>query len=195
MGSIMPGYIHTCGNCGAHMQVHERYLGRTLRCTSCRTEFEATLPEGALVEEPVLPTLDDEKAKPGARRFLPWLLLLIPVVALIWFLGQDQSEGPASAVFREEHSVGENATVDTGSGRPVLVALDHEAVGALLTLQQGAVEISVGALMDQDRYIELPAGTGVRILEYANKGREARIRILDGPWQSRVVWMPSRWIR
>ncbi|MBD3856971.1 MAG: hypothetical protein IFK92_10715, partial [Acidobacteria bacterium] len=56
----MPGYIHTCGNCGAHMQIHERYLGRALKCTSCRTEFEAVLPEGAIEEAPVLPTLPDE---------------------------------------------------------------------------------------------------------------------------------------
>jgi len=192
----MPGYIHTCGKCGAHMQVHERYLGRTLKCTSCRTEFEAVLPEGAIADEPVLPTLENEEAQTGAKRFIPWLLLaLIPVVALLWFLGQDQSEGPASAVFREARSVGENATVDTGLGRPVLAALDHEAVAALQTIGQGNVQINVGALMDQDRYIELPPGTSVRILEYANKGREARIRILEGPWQSKVVWIPTRWIR
>ena len=192
----MPGYIHTCGKCGAHMQVHERYLGRTLKCTSCRTEFEAVFPEGAIVDEPVLHIPDDGDAKPGFKRFIPWLLLaLIPVVALVWFLGQDQSEGPASAVFREGRSVGENATVDTGLGRPVLAALDHEAVGALQTIGQGNVQINVGALMDQDRYIELPAGTNVRVLEYANKSREARIRILEGPWQSKVVWIPTRWVR
>jgi hypothetical protein len=178
------------------MQVHERYLGRTLKCTSCRTEFEAVLPEGAIADEPVLTTPDDEEAKPGAKRFIPWLLLaLIPVVALIWFLGQDQSDGPAKAVFREARSAGENATVDAGSGRPVLVALDHEAVAALQTLGQGNVQINVGTLMDQDRYIELPPGTNIRILEYANKGKEARIRILEGPWQSKVVWIPTRWIR
>ena len=192
----MSGYIHTCGKCGAHMQVHERYLGRTLRCTSCRTEFEAVLPEGAIADEPVLPALDDGEAKPGAKRFIPWLLLaLVPVVALIWFLGQDQSEGPAAAVFREQHTVGENATVESGLGRPVLAALDHEAVAALQTIGQGNVQINVGALMDQDRYIELPPGTNIRILELANKGREARIRILEGPWQSKVVWVPARWIR
>ena len=191
----MPGYIHTCGNCGAHMQVHERYLGRMLRCTSCRTEFEAVLPEGALADETLLPATDEEKAGPGARRFLPWLLLLVPVAALVWFLGQDQSDGPAQAVFREERSVGQNATVDAGSGRPVLVALDHEAVAPLQTLGQGNVQINVGSLMDQSRYIELPSGTNIRVLEYANKGKEARIRILEGPWQSKVVWVPSRWIR
>jgi hypothetical protein len=192
----MPGYIHTCGKCGSHMQVHERYLGRTLKCTSCRTEFEAVMPEDAIVDEPVLPIPGDDEAKPGLKRFIPWLLLaLVPVVALVWFLGQDQSEGPAKAVFREEHSVGENATVDTGAGRPVLVALDHESVGALQTLGQGNVQINVASLMDQDRYIELPSGTNIRILEYSNKGKEARIRILDGPWQSKVVWVPTRWIR
>ena len=192
----MPGYIHTCGKCGAHMQVHERYLGRTLKCTSCRTEFEAVMPEGVFEEAPVLPDLGDDEAKSGAKRLIPWLLLLlIPVVGIIWFLGQDQSEGPASTVFRESRSVGENATVDTGLGRPVLAALDHEAVAALQTIGQGNVQINVGALMDQDRYIELPAGTNVRVLEYANKSREARIRILEGPWQSKVVWVPTRWIR
>jgi predicted nucleic acid-binding Zn-ribbon protein len=192
----MPGYIHTCGKCGAHMQVHERYLGRTLKCTSCRTEFEAVMPEGAIEEEPSLPDLGDDEARSGVKRLIPWLLLaLIPVVALVWFLGQDQSEGPAQTVFREQRSVGENATVDTGLGRPVLAALDHEAVAALQTIGQGNVQINVGALMDQDRYIELPSGTKVRILEYANKSREARIRILEGPWQSKVVWVPTRWIR
>jgi hypothetical protein len=49
--------------------------------------------------------------------------------------------------------------------------------------------------MDQDKYIELPSSTNVRVLEYTDKGRIARIRILEGPWQSRIVWIPSRWIR
>jgi hypothetical protein len=192
----MPGYIHTCEKCGAHMQVHERYLGRTLKCTSCRTEFEAELPEGAGIEEPALPQLDEEDAKSGAKRFLPWLLLiLVPVIGLLWFLGQDQGEGPAQTLFREQRSVGENATVDTGAGRPVMVALDYDAVGALVTLGQGSVQINVGSLMDQKRYMELPAGTSIRVLEYADKGRVARIRILEGPWQSRIVWIPTRWIR
>jgi hypothetical protein len=192
----MPGYIHTCGNCGAHMQVHERYLGRTLRCTSCRTEFEAVLPEDAVTDEPELPPVDDGEAGPGVRRFIPWLLLLlIPLIGLIWFLGQDQSEGPASAVFQEQPSAGKNATVDSGAGRPVLVALEYEAVGALVTIGQSSVQINVGALMDQDKYIELPSGTSVRVLEYADNSTTARIRILEGPWQSRIVWVPARWVR
>ena len=191
----MPGYIHTCGNCGAHMQVHERYLGRTLRCTSCRTEFEAALPEGVVVDEPVPTQAASEAPTRSATRFLPWLLLLIPLAGAIWWLGQPKEEGAAAGLFREEHSVGEIATVDTGAGRPVMAALDHEGVGPLVTLQQGPVQINVGSLMDSDRYIELPAGTEIRILEYADKGAASRVRVLKGPWESRIVWIPTRWIR
>ena len=192
----MPGYIHTCDKCGAHMQVHERYLGRTLRCTSCRTEFEAVLPEDAVTDEPELPLVDEGEAEPGARRVIPWLLLLlVAVVGLVWFLGQDQSEGPVSAVFVGQPSAGLNASVETGAGRPVLVALEHEAVGALVTIGQSSVQINIGALMDQDKYIELPSGTSVRVLEYADNSSTARIRILEGPWQSRIVWVPAQWIR
>jgi hypothetical protein len=191
----MPGYIHTCGNCGAHMQVHERYLGRTLRCTSCRTEFEAALPEGAVAEGPGPPPVEIEAPKRSATRFLPWLLLLIPLAGAVWWLGQPKEEGAAAGLFRDEHAVGEIASVDTGSGRPVMASLDYEGVGPLVTLQQGAVQINVGSLMDSDRYIELPAATEIRILGYADKGAAARIRILKGPWESRIVWIPTRWIR
>ena len=191
----MPGYIHTCGNCGSHMQVHDRYLGRTLKCTSCRTEFEAALPEGGFSEEPVLPRVD-EKSKPGAKRFLPWLLVLVPVVAVIWWLGQDHNEGVGKTVFRTERPLGSNATLDTGLDRPVLVALDQESVGALVDMQSGAIEVGVTSLMNNDdRFLEIEAGTRIRVLGYANNSREARVRILEGPWDSRIVWVPARWIR
>ena len=37
----MASYLHTCAECGAEMTVHDRYYGRTLRCTGCRAEFVA----------------------------------------------------------------------------------------------------------------------------------------------------------
>ena len=40
-GQNMSGYIHTCDECGSQMQVHERYFGRELKCTTCRAEFVA----------------------------------------------------------------------------------------------------------------------------------------------------------
>jgi len=192
----MPGYIHTCENCGAHMQVHERYLGRTLKCTSCRTEFLAELPKGVDLEEATAPPPAEIDGKKGPTRFLPWLLLLIPLVGFFWWLGQDQSEGVAETVFRAPRAVGENAKLDTGGGRPVLVSLDYESVGALVDMQQGALEVGVASLMDKDsRFLEMEAGSRIRILEYADKSRVARVRILAGPWEGRIVWAPARWIR
>ena len=192
----MPGYIHTCEKCGAHMQVHERYLGRTLKCTSCRTEFMAEMPEGVPLEDTAAQASTQSEGKKSPARFLPWLLLLIPLVAFVWWLGQDQSEGIAKTVFRAARAVGENATLDTGGGRPVLVALDHESVGALVDMQQGALEVGVAALMDdKNRFLELEAGSRIRVIEYADRSRVARVRILAGPWDGRIVWVPTRWIR
>jgi hypothetical protein len=192
----MPGYIHTCDKCGAHMQVHERYLGRTLKCTSCRTEFLAELPEGVSPEEAAAPAPVESGPKRSPARFFLWFLLLIPLVGFVWWLGQDQSEGVAKTVFRPARAVGENATLDTGAGRPVLVSLDHESVGALVDMQQGALEVGVASLMDDDnRFLELEAGSKIRVIEYADKSRVARVRILAGPWEGRIVWVPARWIR
>jgi hypothetical protein len=48
---------------------------------------------------------------------------------------------------------------------------------------------------NDDRFLEIEAGTRIRVLGYANNSREARVRILEGPWDSRIVWVPARWIR
>ena len=192
----MPGYIHTCAGCGAHMQVHERYLGRTLKCTSCRREFLAEMPEGIVAEEPVVVAVDDTESKKGPGRFLWLLVVLIPLVCLIWWVGQDHNEGVGKTIFRAERAVGDNATLDTSFERPVLVALDHESVGALVDMQSGAGEVGVTSQIDYEgRTLEIEAGTRIRILEFANNSREARVRILEGPWESRIVWVPADWIR
>ena len=192
----MPGYIHTCAGCGAHMQVHERYLGRTLKCTSCRREFLAEMPEGIVAEEPVPVAVDDAESKKGPARFLWLLVVLIPLAILMWWVGQDHSEGVGKTVFSIERAVGASATLDTSFERPVLVALDQESVSALVDMQSGAGEGGVTSLKNHNgRILEIEAGTRIRILEFANKSREARVRILDGPWESRIVWVPARWIR
>jgi len=78
----------------------------------------------------------------------------------------------------------------------VLVALDHESVGALVDMQSGSIQAGVASLLNQDdRFLEIKEGTRIRVLEYANKSLEARVRILEGPWDSRIVWVPARWIR
>ena len=96
----MAGYIHTCANCGAHMQVHERYLGRNLRCTSCRTEFLAAIPDDVDIVEPPPEISDEDLPQREKRRWMPWLLLLLPIAAFVWWLGQDMSGGAAGGLFK-----------------------------------------------------------------------------------------------
>jgi len=175
------------------MQVHERYLGRTLRCTTCRTEFVAD-PVGAVVElEPAQPDVGEEEPR-RSRRLLPWLLLLVPLAALLWWLGQDQSGGFAASIFGVERTAGDLATLDAGEGLPVPVAFDSDSVKILV---QAAAGDSAGleTLREEGRCLEVPAGTHVRILDLGGKTVGARVRILEGAWASRIVWVPASWIR
>jgi len=190
----MPAYFHTCEKCGAQMQVHDRYAGRTLKCTTCRTEFVAGGPEGGADVDTYVPVRSGQVPEKSARRFLPLLLLLIPLAGfLVWMGGDDDTPDTA---FREGYAVGEVAAVDTGTTRPVMVALDHESVGALVDMRTGAIQLGVSSLMtNQDKYLELEAGTKVRVLAYANEDREAKVRILDGPSANQDVWLPRRWLR
>ncbi len=194
----MAGYVHTCDQCGSQMQVHERYVGRTLKCTSCRAEFVAELPpEGAPAPPPPEAAAAGEpEDSRGGNRWLLAIFLLIPLAGFIWWLGQDHSEGPASAVFGERKAVGELAVLEVAGDRPVMAALDQQSVGALVDLRDGAVQVGVSSLMnDDDRFLTIEAGTRVRVLEYANGDREARVRIVEGEWVSRIVWVPTRWVR
>ena len=191
----MSAYVHTCDQCGAQMQVNDRYYGRTLKCTTCRTEFVAESPEdGAEVDTYVPPRSDPDTGK-SAKRFLPLLLLLIPLAGfLVWLGGGD--DDVADSAFREGHAVGDVAAVDTGTTRPVLVALDHESVGALVDMRSGAIQLGVSSLMtNQDKYLELEAGTKVRVLAFANEDREAKVRVIEGPAANEEVWVPRRWLR
>lgn len=191
----MSAYVHTCEKCGAQMQVHDRYAGRTLKCTTCRTEFVAGGPDGGADVDTYVPPRSPQAPEKSAKRFLPLLLLLIPLAGFLFWMGGDDESVPDTA-FREGHAVGEIASLDTGTTRPVMVALDHESVAALVDMRTGAIQIGVSSLMtDQDKYLELEAGTKVRVLAYANEDREAKVRILDGPSANQDVWVPRRWLR
>ncbi len=191
----MSAYVHTCDQCGAQMQVNDRYFGRTLKCTTCRKEFVAESPEGGAEVDTYVPVSSEPLPEKSARRFLPLLLLLIPLAGfLAWMGGGD--DDVADSAFREGHAVGDAASVDTGTTRPVLVALDHESVGALVDMRTGAIQLGISSLINnQDKYLELEAGTEVRVLAFANEDREAKVRILDGPSANQDVWVPRRWLR
>ena len=176
------------------MQVHERYLGRTLRCTSCRTEFLADPPIGN--DDQSFETAEEEgEPKPSRRWILAVIVLLIPVVAVLWWLGQDQSGGFARSLFHVERSVGELGSLDAGAEGPVPVAFDRESVIVLLAAVDAGNPQGLQELRAAGRCLDVPSGTRVRVLEHGRKDPEARVRIVDGPWASRIVWVPARWIQ
>jgi hypothetical protein len=186
----MPGYIHTCEKCGAHMQVHERYLGRTLRCTSCRTEFLAMLPEGEEAVEPAPVEVQVTSTSKSWSRHLRWLLILLPLALLVWWFGTAQD----SSLLKPRRAFGELGVLETDSGAPVVAALDPDSARVLVKAGDVAEDEELQFLVDQGRGIEVPRGTRVRVLESSDRGRVTRVRIISGPWESRKVWVPTRWV-
>ena len=187
----MPGYIHTCENCSAHMQVHERYLDRTLKCTSCRKEFLAMLPEDVVVEEPAPVEIELDEPKRSWTRHLRWLVLLVPVVALVWWLGQDHS----GSVLASHRTRGEIGVLENDHSGPIAVALDAESAMVLLKTDGGSDRSEAISLIERGLAFEMARGTTVRVLESSAGGRVVRVRVISGPWESRKVWVPTRWVR
>jgi hypothetical protein len=178
------------------MQVHERYFGRTLKCTGCRTEFVAEAREEDLAAPPPAAAAPRAQAREaGGPKWMLWLvLLLVPVIGFVLWLGR--GGGPPETAFREQHAVGDVAALDTGTTRPVLVALDQESVAALVDMRTGAVQLGISGLMsNSESYLEVEAGTRARILAYANQDREAKVRLIEGPSADQEVWVPRRWLR
>jgi hypothetical protein len=130
------------------------------------------------------------------RRTIAPLLLVIPMAVFVVVAGSCGGDDTAKTAFREEHAVGDVAALDTGTTRPVLAALDQESVGALVDMRTGAIQVGVSSLMtNQDKYLELEAGTKVRILAFANENREAKVRVVEGSSANQEVWVPRRWLR
>jgi hypothetical protein len=175
------------------MQVHERYLGRSLRCTSCRTEFLAMLPADVDVEAVVAAPLEVENSGPRRSwtRHLRWLLGLIPLVLLVWWLGQ----ATTGRVLGVQRTVGEIGVLEDDSGGPVVVALDPESAEVLVRAGDDVGGEDLRFLIEQGRGVEMARGTSVRVLESGAKGGMVRVRVISGPWESRKVWVPTRWVR
>ena len=200
---------HTCTACGAVMAVPARYAGRTLSCTSCGEPFVARIPvSGAEAAE--LPSAPSETSidvpleppwmphPPARRRWLPWALVVVGglafFAALLWWLGGERDTGPGSFLFAVEKQRTQIGRLGIDRADAVPVALDREAFDELAKAAASKDAGSLEAFRESPRYLWLPAGTQVRVLE-RRRGREARVRILDGPESSRIVWVPITWVR
>jgi predicted RNA-binding Zn-ribbon protein involved in translation (DUF1610 family) len=198
---LPPFTIHTCTACGIEMQVNERYYGRSLRCTSCGEEFVARLP----VLKRDAPRDSAEKTgqvaeKPSGRRPVPWRAIAVTtlvvglVVVALWWLGGEREGGFGSSLFRATKGRTQLGVLRYGDQPVVLAALDRETARRLARAVEDRDDRTLRELRDSPNCLLVAAGCRVRVLERHKRRPEARVRILDGPQNSRIVWVPITWV-
>ena len=197
-------YTHVCTACGARLEVHERYRGKTLRCTSCGTEFVAKPPHDPAPRteqvEREVPQTPRPPAPPETRaRRRRWILISVVAAvvlgSLLLWLGGDRSHGFASGLFASDKVRTELGILDRDDGGAVIAALDRETVRELISALEAGDQSSLAEISSRPQCIEVAPGTRVRVLERRKRAVEARIRILEGPWASRIVWVPIGWVK
>ncbi len=185
----MPSFVHVCASCGTALTVHERYFGRTLRCTSCGTTFVADPPELGGRDEPHHPETGTKVDRTG-----PIVLALtaagILVAILIW-LGLPKSGSPIESLFKRQLFTGQ--IIEVQPDGPWFAAIDREVASRLV--EAGADRSSVEAFASDGRCLALASGTPLRVIEVRKRDRVVVVRVLDGPWRDRQVWMPRAWVR
>lgn len=204
--------LHTCTACGTVMTVTERYYGRTLRCTGCGEEFVARIPVATTKQDQT-----DVATSPSPERDRRQVVIEIPqddgrtsrrirlglvavgvvavVAALLWWLGGNREKGVGSSLFAAEKQRTQIGELRLGEEPTVPVALDRSAFDQLIEAVKSGEPGAVQEFRASPRCLSLPAGTRVRVLERRKRGAEARVRILEGPESSRIVWVPIRWVK
>lgn len=187
----MKGYTHTCAACDARLKIHDRYVGRALHCTECGTEFLA---------DPTLADIDDimEDLVPDEKRSIPWLAILVGLMVLtvgaLW-LGQAQEGGFMARFFQPSNSAGQFVSLELEGRDRVPVAMDHETIVFVVDALEDEDPGSLDALRVQGRIIDIASGTKGRVIERVRRDRAARLRILEGQWTGRVVWVAEMTLR
>jgi hypothetical protein len=198
-------YTHACTACGAQLKVYARYFGRTLRCTTCGIEFVAKppLPQVPSTEpaerEPTPAPIPDVQPVVQPRRRRLWTVLSVVAVvllgALLLWLGGDRTQGFASDLFTAKKVRTEQGVLQREDGGEIIVALDRETVLELISALEEGDQSAISEIASRPQCIVVGAGTRVRVLERRKRAVETRIRILDGPWASRIVWVPIQWVK
>jgi hypothetical protein len=184
------GHTQSCPSCEEKLRIHERYVGRTLHCPHCGTEFLA---------DPTLTDIDDlmeEMAPDQPKRFpLKALLVVVVIAALLAVVGQSSHSGFLAKVFKPTRSQGAFAVVSFDDGRPVPAAMDRETIVMVVDAVEDRDPGSLQALRFQGLTVDVSPGTRVKLIERVRRDRAARVRVVEGEWTGRVLWVPTAALR
>lgn len=187
----MQGYTHTCAACDAKLKIHDRYVGRTLHCPTCGTEFLA---------DPTLVDIDDiiEELVPEKKRRIPWMPIIVGATLLVvvaWVLGQSDPDGFLATLFRPSRAAGQFVELRIDGRDRVPAAMDQETAVFVVNALEDADPGSLEVLRVQGRIIDVASGTQVKVIELVDRDGTARTRVLEGQWTGRVLWVPKMALR
>jgi len=186
----VPGYTHVCDACGAEVAVHERYVGRTLRCTTCGTAFLAD-PTLAEAVRRARGAARDRRRRRIARRW--WIAAAAAagvalLVAAGWWLGRPEfGEGLRPQLFYGQ-------LVEVAGTGERLAAIDHAVVGDLVRAARTDDAGRLAAVAAEPGVIRIAAGTKLQVVEVRKRDRAVVVRVLDGIWTGRKVVIPTAWV-
>lgn len=187
----MSGYSHVCDACGAKIDVHDRYVGRTLRCTSCGTAFLADPVLAGAVRRAREEARDRQLRAVRRRRVAVGAsaATVVLVAVLLWWLGRPAAE---IGLGHRELFYGQIAAVAGPGVR--LAAIDQAAIDDLVAAAESADAALSERLGERPDVIEVGAGTRLQVVEVRKRDHAVVVRVLDGVWTGRKVLIPVAWV-
>lgn len=190
-----------CQHCGNEVLVTRRAGTAYLRSAAPHIPLHAAQPPIQHSKSPVPPAITSAKpAIPGAQRAFspvkpagisPWRIIasvaiLLAICAGVWI----GLSGPPSGNDSTPSTVlmaGDRAILRSDDGSPLLVGVDYESLEAAINASVIGDDYAGAQLVATGRLFLVDSGTRVLVTDLELYTTE--VRILEGPYQGRKVWV------
>lgn len=112
------------------------------------------------------------------------------ICAAIWIILSSTGSDSSRSTFL---TVGDKASLYDDQGTPVLVAVDYESLEALINALAADDDYGASELLLTGRLFSVDSGTRVLVTDLALYATE--VRILEGPYEGRKVWVVDELLR